>query len=221
MKKTNSAQGIKLAILGAALVASGAAFAADSSPAHRGHDRAGHHAFHHQHGHHGFHKSHGFHHGAKGMRGQRHGQMHRAGLIVPGYGVVSRDFVAGMGLNDDQLKLIDDARKEARELRENRKERMKTAREARSERFKADTFDPVQALKQADERRAQWQAERRQIDEKWIAVWNSFDTDQQARVTSHLKDRAERAQKRAEKFEERKKQRAAAKEERAAGKTSS
>lgn len=211
MKKTISAQGIKLAILGTALAASGAAFANDTGPSQRSHDRAGHHAFHHHHGHHGFHKVHGFHHGAKGMHGQRHGQMRRAGLIVPGYGVVSRDFVAGMGLNDDQLKLIEDARKAAQELRDNRKERVKAEREARGERFKADELDPVQALKQADERREQWQAERRQIDEKWIAVWNSLDTDQQARVTNYLKERAEKAQKRAEKFEERKKQRAAEK----------
>jgi len=206
MKKTSSAHGIKLVILAAALAASGAAFASDAGPAARFHDRAGHHAFHHHHGHHGFHKPHGFHHGAKGMHGQRHGQMHRAGLVVPGYGVVSQDFVDGMGLNDDQLKQVEEARKAARELRENRKERLKAAREARHERFQADSFDPVQALKQADERREQWQTERRRIDEKWIAVWNSLDANQQARVASHLKNRAEKAQKRAERRAEQRQQ---------------
>lgn len=214
MKKIISAPGIKLAILGAALAASGAAYAAEHGGSQRFHDRAGHHAFHPHHGQHGFHKAHGFHHGVKGMQSQRHAQWHRAGLIVPGYGVVSRDFIDGMGLNDDQLKLIEDARQAAKDLRENRKERIKAAREARADRFDTDTLDPEQALKQADERRAQWQAERRQIDEKWIAVWKSFDADQQARVTSHLKERAEKAQKRAEKLEERKKQREAARSER-------
>jgi len=221
MKKTISAQGIKLAILGAALAASGAAYAADPGSPQRVHDRAGHHAFHHHHGHPGFHKVHGFHHGAKGMQGQRHGHMHRAGLVVPGYGVVSRDFVDGMALSDEQRKLIDEARKAGKDLRENRKERVKADREARRDRFKADTLDPEQALKQAEERRSQLLAERRQIDEKWVAVWKSFDADQQARVADHLKQRAEKAQKRAEKFEERRKQRESAKAERAGAPASS
>lgn len=221
MKKTNAAQGIKLALLGTALAVSGAAYAADAGTAPRQHDRAGHHAFHHQHGGHGFHKAHGFHHGAKGMHGQRHGQFPRAGLIVPGYGVVSRDFVDGMGLNDDQLKLIEDARTAAKEIRENRKAGVKAAREARAERFKAETLDPEQALKQADERHTQMRAERRQIDEKWIAVWKSLDADQQARVASHLKDRAEKAQQRAEKREELKKQRDTARADRAGAKSAS
>lgn len=214
MKKTISAQGITLAILGAALAASGAAHAAGTPDSQRSHDRGGHHAFHH-HGHHGFHKGHGFHHGPKGMHsGRHHAQMHRAGMIVPGYGVVSRDFVDGMGLNDEQLKLIEDARKAGKDLRENRRDTIKGERAERMERFKADTLDPEQALKQADERRAQAQAERRQIEEKWIAVWKSLDADQQTRVATHLKDRAEKAQKRAEKFEERKQQREAARAER-------
>ena len=141
--------------------------------------------------------------------------MHRAGMIVPGYGVVSRDFVDGMGLNDDQLKLIEDARQAGKDLRESRRDAVKAERSDRLDRFKADTLNPEQALKQADERRAQAQAERRQIEEKWIAVWNALDADQQTRVATHLKDRAEKAQKRAEKFEERKQKREAAKAQRA------
>ncbi len=220
MNKTHTSQGIKLAVLGAALAMSGAVFADTPS---RSHDRGGHHhGFHqHHHGHAACHQMHGFGHGGKGMHGHRHGQMHRAGLIVPGYGVVSGDFVDGMGLNEDQLKLIEDARNAAKELRENRKERMKEAREARNDLFKADSFDPAQALKQADEQRAKWQAERRQIDEKWIAVWNALDAGQQARVAEHLKNRAEKAQKRAEAIQERKQQRESARAERAAGRTAS
>ena len=199
MKKTISAHGIKLALMGAALAASGAAFAVDANASERAQGQ-GHHAHHH-----GHFKSHAYHHGGKGMNQQRHAQ--RAGLVVPGYGVVSRDFVDGMGLNDEQLKLIEEARKAAGELREARKDRIKDARESRAEKFKADTLDPEQALKQADETRAQWQGERRKIDEKWLAVWNSLDADQQVRVSAHLKDKAERAQKRAEQREERRGQR--------------
>ena len=135
------------------------------------------------------------HHGA-------HHQMHRAGLIVPGYGVVSRDFVDGMGLNADQRKLIDEAREAARSQRDNRREAAKTERGARLDLFKADSLDP------------EAQAARRQIDEKWVAVWKSLDTDQQARVATHLKDRAEKAQKRADALEERRQQRDAGRPDR-------
>ncbi|HLU80266.1 MAG TPA: hypothetical protein VKZ52_11985 [Burkholderiaceae bacterium] len=213
MNKQISAHGIKLAILGAALAAAGAAYASDAQPQPRFHDRAGHHAVHpghpgFHHGHHGFHRAYDGH--RAGMHHSRKGQWQRAGLIVPGYGVVSRDFVEGMGLNAEQLKLIEEARTAARDLRKDRKERVQAARQTRAERFKSDTFDPVQALKQAEERRAQLQAERRQIDEKWVAVWNALDTNQQARVTEHLKKKAERAEQRAQKRDERMKQREAA-----------
>ena len=189
MKKTTASQGYKLAILGTALAVSGAAFAADGAGPQRFHDRAGHHAAMH-HGHHAGagHSGHHFHHHGKSHRG--HALSHRAGMVVPGYGIVSRDFVDGMGLNEDQLKLIEAARSAAKEFRESRKDRVKAEREARGELLKSASIDPEQALKQADERRAQAQAERRQIDEKWIAAWKSLDGDQQARVADHLKQRA-------------------------------
>jgi len=216
MQKTTSSQSIKLAILGAALAASGAAFAADASGPQRFHERAGHHAAHH--GHHGAHKAHphAFQHHGKGMHGDRHAQLRRAGLVVPGYGIVSRDFVDGMGLNDDQRKLLEEARKAAKDLREGAKDYIKEARKGGLERFAS--VDPEQALKQADERREKMRAERRKVDEKWVAVWKSLDAEQQARVTDNLKQRAEKAQKRAEKFQERKQSREAAKAERASAK---
>jgi len=217
MQKINSSRGIKLAMLGAALTMSAAAYAADGDGPRRGHDRSGHHAAHH-HGHHGFHKAHphAFHHHGKAMHGSRHADLRRAGLIVPGYGVVSRDFVQGMGLNENQQKLLEEARKAAQDLRNNRKDRIKEARKGQLERFAS--VDPEQALKQADERREKMLAERRQIDEKWIAVWKSLDDSQQARVADNLKQRAEKAQKRAEKFQERRQSREAAKAERAGSK---
>jgi len=142
--------------------------------------------------------------------------MQRAGLIVPGYGVVSRDFVDGMGLNEEQQKLLDEARTAAKELRENRREHTKAQREARFNLFKADTLNPQQALKQREEYRDKLHAERREVEQKWLAVWNSLDAGQQARVADHLKQRAEKAQERIKRMEEHKAQRDAAKSERAA-----
>lgn len=205
MKKAISVTGIKLAILGTALTASAAALATEPDANRPYHDRAGHHSFHQEC--HGAHATHDSHHGFKGMHGAKRGEFRQAALIVPGYGGVSRDFVEGMGLSAEQQKLVEEARKTSREFREARRQNMNAQRQARAERFNSDTLDPAQALKQADERRGEWQAQQRQVDEKWLAVWNSLDASQQARIASHLKDRAEKAQKRAEKFEERKKQR--------------
>jgi len=202
MKKTNSSRGFKIALLGAALAVSSAAMSVHAASPERFQDRAGHHMSH-EHGH----KAHARHHGHKHMHGERLYQ--RAGLVVPGYGVVSQDFVDGMGLNDEQLKLIEDARKAARELREDRKERFKAEREGRVDRYKS-ALNPAEALKQAEERREQAKAERRKVDEKWLAVWNSLDTAQQERIGEFLKKRAEKSQERAQKFEERKKDREAA-----------
>lgn len=195
MKKSIPA--LKLAIIGAALATSTAAFAHDTGAAHRGSDRAFHHACHH--GHHAHHKGHNhqFHKHGHGMAGHRHA-MRDVGLSVPGYGVISRDFVQGMGLKEDQLKLIEDARNAAKELRSAQREQFKTLRSKPLERFSSEV-DPERALKEADERRAQLQAQRRELDNKWVAVWKSLDGDQQARVADHLKERAEKAQQRAEK----------------------
>lgn len=204
MKKFLSSHGLKMAIVGVAIAATGAAVAGERGPQRFHHERGGHHACA-PHGGPGFH--HGgvpgaYHHGGKGGHGYHHGVERKAGLIVPGYGAVSRDFVDGMGLNPEQLKLVEEARTAGEALREDRRERMKAERAARTERFAAGTVDPEQALKQADERRAQAQAERRKVEEKWIAVWKSLDSAQQARVAEHLKQRAERAQQRAQKLQE-------------------
>src|SRR5690606_40990663 len=123
----------------------------------------------------------------------------------------SRDWSSDVCSSD---LLVDEARQAAKDLRENRKERLKSMRESRMELFKSDTLTPEDALKRADEQRNQWQAERRKIDEKWLAVWNALDADQQTRIATHLKDKAEKAQQRAEKREERWNQRENARSER-------
>lgn len=220
MNKNRSSRGFKLAIVAAALAASATVFAGDAGPqrsfhghpASQGEACPGH-----------FHENaHRGHRGMQGGHGHHHARMQDAGLIVPGYGVVSRDFVDGMGLNPDQLKRVEDARKAAKAWRDGVRERIKAERGARSERFSAGTaLDPEQALKQADERRAKAQAERRQVDEKWVAVWKSLDASQQARIAEHLKQRAEKAQTRAEQRAEARKPNDAAKVERGSGKMAS
>lgn len=211
MKKINSFNGIKLAIIGAAVAAAGVAFAAPSEAPQRfqGGEHPGAHQGHHGHfphqahpGAHGKAGCPGMSHHAKGKHGHRHGDMHRAGLVIPGYGFVSQDFVDGMGLNESQLKLVEEARTASKTLRENRRDSFKQLRDARKERLNAP-FDPEQALKHAAEQREKAMAERRQIDEKWIAVWKALDQNQQTRIAAHMKDRAEKAEQREERREKR------------------
>lgn len=150
----------------------------------------------------------------KGEFGAHHRHMKQAGLVIPGYGVVSQDFVDGMGLNADQLKRVEDARSAGEAFRKNLREQFGKGRSAALERFASGSVDPETALKQADERRAAIQAERRKVDKKWIAVWKSLDANQQARVADHLKQRAEKAQKRAQERKERAEKRQERREQR-------
>lgn len=194
MKKIVSSRGFKLAALGAALAVSGAAIAVEAGAPQRTQEGAyrvvqdagqyGHHRFHHA----GPHASsqHG-----KGMYRHGHSRMDRAGLVVPGYGAVSQDFIDGMGLDETQLKRIEEARQAAKDLREKRREHMKAMRDAKVDRFKDGAFDPEQALKERIEQRENAVAERTEVDRKWLAAWQSLDAGQQARVADHLKQRAE------------------------------
>jgi len=206
--KNNHHSAHKLAAIVAALAFSGAALAAAPGDAPRP-ERAGSHACHPHgmsHGHGGRHDyGHGFH---KGQHGKtQHREMHerQVGLIVPGYGVVSRDFVDGMGLDEAQQKLVQEAKDAARALRKEVREAVKKLRDSDVERFAS--LDLEKAIKDADERRRAANEARRKLDEKWLAVWNSLKPEQQARVADHLKQRAEAAAKRAQKFEERRKNR--------------
>lgn len=215
MKEKTSSKGFKLALVATALAVSGAVFAAQSEAPQRFHDRGHHGAHHYGHhgdhghfgnkGHHGF--GHGSHDGRNGTYGHR-GDARAAGLIVPGYGVVSQDFIDGMGLSADQLKRVQEARDASEALRERHHANRKDMREARKERYNSP-FNPEQAMKQADERREKRMAEHREVEEKWLAVWKSLEPGQQEKIATHMKDRAEKAEQRAQQREERRAKREA------------
>lgn len=215
MKKILSSRGLKVALIGAAIAATGAAVAGEPGHQRFHQERGGHQACA-PHGGPGFHHGHlpGAHYGVNRDHGVHDRHMKQAGLVIPGYGIVSQDFVDGMGLNADQLKLVEEARSAGEALRKNLREQFSGGKKNIAERFASGSIDPEKALKQADERRARIQAERSKVDEKWIAVWKSLDASQQARVTEHLKQRAERVQKRAEERKERAEKRQERREQR-------
>lgn len=129
--------------------------------------------------------------------GKRH--LHDAAMWVPGYGPLSKDVVESLSLTDSQVKLVDAAKAEQKANRGERREAMKSARAAKAEQFKSGVIDPQAALKQRDEAHQKVQAERRAVDQKWLAVWDALDDSQRQTVAAHFKERAEKFAQHAEK----------------------
>lgn len=131
---------------------------------------------------------------------RKHGHRHMrdAAMWVPGYGPLNKEFVDTLALNEDQLKLLEEARAERTAGRGERREAMKLAHQARLEQLKSGKLDPEAALKQKEEGMKKMLGERRKVDEKWLAVWYKLDADQQQKVAAHFNERAEKFAKRAE-----------------------
>lgn len=150
-----------------------------------------------QRGEHRFHKD-GRHH-----KHMKHGHAD-AGLWVPGYGPVSKRFVDTLGLTEQQNKAVEEARATQKQLRTERGDGMKAAFQEKREQVKQGKIDPREALKQADAKHEKMRAERRQIDEKWLAVWEALDKSQQDKVVAHMNERAEKLAKRMEERKDKK-----------------
>ncbi|MBB5214064.1 hypothetical protein [Parapusillimonas granuli] len=150
-------------------------------------------------GEHRFHRD-GRHHGPRHMK-HRHDD---AGLWVPGYGPVSQRFVDTLSLTEQQSKLLEEARAAQKQLRGERGDGMRAMFKEKREQVQQGKIDPREALKQADARHEQMRAERRQIDEKWLAVWESLDKTQQDKVVARMNERAEKLARRFEERQDRK-----------------
>jgi hypothetical protein len=137
--------------------------------------------------------------GGKWSRGHHH--VRDTALWVPGFGPLKSSVVESLALNDNQKQLLDQARAEQKSLREGRRGAMKDMRTARAEQLKSGKIDPHAAVKAVEDARQSALASRRNIDEKWLAVWDSLDAGQQQKVVASLNDRAEKF---AQKSEQRK-----------------
>ncbi|HWL28804.1 MAG TPA: hypothetical protein VNQ97_07830 [Burkholderiaceae bacterium] len=135
--------------------------------------------------------------------GERHHKrmghhVRNAAMWVPGYGPLTREFVDSLALTDSQAKLVEEAKADQKAQREERRTAMKHARVARLEQVKTGKIDPRATLKQVDEAQQKAQAKRREMNDNWLAVWDALDSAQQAKVATHLNERAEKLAKRVE-----------------------
>ena len=156
-----------------------------------------------------------------GMRGHhRHGGKHfmhgkhRAdfAMLVPGYGPLNKTFVDGLGLNEDQTKLLSDARQAQQEARKARREAFKAQHGKKLEQVKSGKIDPEAAMKAAQDGHEKLADSRADVQKKWLAVWDSLDAGQQAKVAVHLQERAEKFAQHVEKRKERRANRQAGQE---------
>jgi hypothetical protein len=121
-----------------------------------------------------------------------------AAMWVPGYGPLTREFVDSLALTEAQTKLVEAAKADQKAQRGEWRAAMKQARDARMEQIKAGKIDPRATLKVTEEAQQKAQAKRREVNEKWLAVWEALDSTQQAKVATRLNERAEKFAKRAE-----------------------
>lgn len=134
----------------------------------------------------------------------RHGKrMHHAAMWVPGYGPLNKEVVASLALTEDQAKLVEAAKTVQKAKRGERRDAMQSARAAKAEQFKSGKLDPQAALKSRQETHKKVQDGRREVDEKWLAVWDALDDKQRQTVATHFKERAEKFAQHAEKRKQR------------------
>ena len=129
---------------------------------------------------------------------QRH-RMHRhhreIGLLVPGYGPVSADVLKSLSLNDKQAKLVEDAKAFQKEQKTANREAMKDVRDDRAEQLKSGKIDPRAALKYGESMHEKAAEQRKQTNEKWLAVWDALDDTQKQTLARYFSDRLEKRSK--------------------------
>lgn len=146
------------------------------------------------------------------MRGHKHRHHHRMGkaaMLVPGYGPVPQNVVDSLSLTAEQTALLDDARSFINEQRAAYRDR--AGRKADRSSPAVGTLDPHAAVTQREERFNAMQKMRAEGTQKWLALWDALDAEQQQTVSAHVVERHEkRAERRAE-FRERRMERKAEK----------
>lgn len=91
------------------------------------------------------------------------------GLWIPGYGMVSSKTVDSLKLNDEQNKLLEQAREFSKELHQ------KNTKDFKETKSKDKVINPHAA----NDRMLQ----RQESANKWLAVWDSLDNDQKEVVS--------------------------------------
>lgn len=96
---------------------------------------------------------------------------HQNGLWIPGYGMVSSQTVDSLQLNDQQNKLLEEARNFSKDLRQKHTKDFKQKR--------SQNEDKIINPHAANDRMLQ----RQESANKWLAVWDSLDEAQKKTVS--------------------------------------
>lgn len=172
-------------------------------------------------------RGHRAHHGDKSKRGHHHmkrGKYHHGfkgdvGLLVPGYGPVSQEFVDTLVLSDDQKAKIEaikaDIKQKMDERRESKEHPFAAVAEKRAKQLADKKLDPEAMLKERQKIKESMQDRRGEFTEEWLAVWNDLNDEQQAKIAGYFQEQDVKRAERAEKMKERKEQRKERREQKA------
>lgn len=130
----------------------------------------------------------------KGGYGKHHAakQIRNAGMMVPGYGPVPQRVVDTLALSDDQKALVAAAKSEQEAVRSAHRDAMKQGFGQRGQSLQEGKVDPRAALEARQARRDQMRAQGEQVQEKWLAVWDGLNAEQQKVLATHFQERAEK-----------------------------
>lgn len=136
---------------------------------------------------------------------KRHGgpELMIPGAGLPGAGPISPRLLKELSLDDAQTQRLEDARKAQRTLRDAHRDTMAAAFKLRSQQLEAGKLDPRAMLQAQQDARVKQQADVKVVQDKWLALWDSLTSEQQAKVVQHLKTQDERRERRMQRHRDR------------------
>lgn len=121
----------------------------------------------------------------------------RDGIVIPGIGPLPKRVVDELQLNEAQQKQLEAARAGQRELGNAMREAGKAQRAAVDKQLEGGKLDPRALLAEREAGKGAFQAGMQAQRDRWLALWDSLDAGQQAKVAEHIKAKqTHRAQRR-------------------------
>lgn len=146
-------------------------------------------------------------HHSRHHHGHRHHSQHhqhrQAAMWVPGYGPLSKHAVESLSLTDSQRQRLNEAQAARLARHKTRGESMRANRAAQASQLQAGQIDPHAALQKAAEAHSKMVDNRRELNQKWLAVWDSLDSAQQEKIAMHFSQRAKKMAAKWEKHQQR------------------
>ncbi len=133
-------------------------------------------------------------HAKPGKPGHHRGQAHRMrdGILIPGLGPIPKQLVEQLQLTSAQQKQLDETRASQREAGKAMHQARQQGRAALKAQLDAGKLDPRALLAQRETERERFEAGRKASQDRWLAVWDSLDASQQAKVAEFVKSHHDR-----------------------------